>query len=167
MNALLFRLRRLALGTLPLLLAGCATLAPDSQPKVDVVAVEPLPWQGPELRMAVRLRIINPGETAVAYDGIYVEINVDGQSFASGVTDAQGSVPRFSEAVVDVPVTVPAMALVRQAFGLATGARNAPITYQLRGKLSGPIFRSHRFESSGTLRLPTQPSGTDPSPPIR
>jgi len=158
MNTTLLRAsRRLALATLPLLLAGCAALAPENEPKVDVVGIEPLPWQGPELRLEVKLRIINPSNTPVEFNGVYVEINVDDQSYASGVSDVQGSVPRFSETVLSVPVTVNTMAVVRQAFGFAAGGRSAPIRYQLRGKLAGPIFHSHRFESSGELQLPTQP----------
>lgn len=160
MNTALFRAsRRLALAALPLLLAGCAALAPENEPKVDVVSIEPLPWQGPELRLQVKLRIINPSNATVEFNGVYVEINVDDQSYASGVSDAQGSVPRFSETAVSVPLTVNAMAVVRQAFAFAAGGeRSTPIRYQLRGKLSGPLFHSHRFESSGELPLPTAPS---------
>jgi LEA14-like dessication related protein len=151
--------RRLALAALSLLLAACAALAPDSAPKVDVVGIEPLPTLTPELRMAVRLRIVNPGNQPVEYDGIYVEINVDDQSYANGVSDARGSVPRFSETVLTVPVTVNAMALVRRALAFAAGERNPNVHYQLRGKLSGPIFRSHHFESHGELQMPLPPQG--------
>ena len=157
-TALLQATRRLALAalaTLPLLLAGCAALAPENEPKVDVVGVEPLLGKGPELRLLVKLRVVNPSNTAVDYDGVYVEINVDGQSYASGVSDAQGSVPRFSETLLNVPVTVNTMAVVRQVFSMAAGGRSTPIRYQLRGKLSGPLFHSHRFESSGELQPPT------------
>ena len=156
--ALFLAHRRLALAALPLLLAGCAALAPDNAPKVDVVGIEPLPAQGLALRMAVKLRIVNPSNATVEYNGVYVEINVDDQSYASGVSDAQGSVPRFSEAVLDVPVTVNTLAVVRQALTIAGGVeRSSPIRYQLRGKISGPLFRSHRFESTGELPLPTPP----------
>lgn len=150
-----------ALAALPLLLAGCASLAPDNEPKVDVVGIEPLLAAGPELRLLVRLRVVNPSNTAVQYNGVYVEINVDEQSYASGVSDVEGSVPRFSETVLDVPVTVNAMAVVRQALTLAAGGRSSAIRYQLRGKLAGPVFHSHRFESSGELKLPTSSEPDD------
>lgn len=156
-TALLQATRRLALAalaTLPLLLAGCAALAPENEPKVDVVGVEPLLGKEAELRLLVKLRVVNPSNTAVDYDGVYVEINVDGQSYASGVSDAQGSVPRFSETLLSVPVTVNTLAVVRQVYSMAAGGRSAPIRYQLRGKLSGPLFHSHRFESSGELQPP-------------
>lgn len=158
MNTALLRIsRRLALVALPFLLAGCAALAPDNAPQVEVAAIEPLPWRGPELRMLVRLRIVNPSDVPMQYDGAYLEINVNGQRFASGVTDEQGSVPRFSETVLEVPVTVTTMALVRQAIAITSVENSSVLTYQLRGKLSGPIFRSHRFESAGELKLPMPP----------
>jgi LEA14-like dessication related protein len=146
--------RRLALAALPLLLAACATVAPDSAPKIDVVGIEPLPTLGPEFRLLVKLHIVNPSDTPLEYDGAYVEINVDEWKYADGVIDARGSVPRFSEAMLSVPVTINAMAVVRQALTLASGERSATMRYQLRGKLSGPHFRSHRFETSGELPLP-------------
>lgn len=153
--------RRLALAALPLLLAACAALAPDNAPKVDVVGIEPLAGDGPEVRMLVKLRIVNPSDTPVEFNGAYVEINVDEQSYASGVSAAAGSIPRFSETVLNVPVTVNTLAVVRQVYTLMTGARSAPLRYQLRGKLSGPLLHSHRFESHGQLELPA-PDRDDP-----
>lgn len=163
-NTALFRTgRRLALAALPLLLAACAALAPEHEPKVEVVGVEPLPSESMELRMAVKLRILNPSTTAIDYDGVYVEMDVRGKHFASGVSDAQGSVPRFGEVVVTVPITVTATAIWRQALAIAEG-NNAAFTYQLRGKLSGPIFHSHRFESDGEFQMPVFVPGRGSAP---
>jgi hypothetical protein len=145
--------RRLALAALPLLLAGCAALTPDHAPKVEVVGVEPLPGESLELRMAVKLRIVNPSKAAIDYDGIYLEMDVRGKHFATGVSDAQGSVPRFGEVVLTVPITVTAMAIWQQAIVISEG-NVASASYRLHGKLSGPIFRSHRFESEGEFEFP-------------
>jgi len=145
--------RRLALLALPLLLSACAALAPEDAPRVDVVGIEPLAGQGLELRLAVKLRVLNPSNTTIEYDGVFIEMDVRGKSFASGVSDARGSVPRYGETVISVPVTVTTLAVLRQALGIAGGDRS-PLTYQLRGKLAGPIFRTHRFESEGELKLP-------------
>ena len=48
-------------------------------------------------------------------------MDVRGKSFAAGVSDARGSVPRFGEVVLAVPVTVSAFAAVRQVIGFAGG----------------------------------------------
>ncbi len=43
-----------------LALAGCASLSAQYMPKVDVAGIEAMPSQGMELRLAVKLRILNP-----------------------------------------------------------------------------------------------------------
>ena len=146
------RLALAALAALPLLLAGCAALAPDHEPKVEVVGVEPLPGHGLELRMAVKLRVLNPSKYPLDYDGVYLEMDLRGKHFASGVSDDKGSVPRFGEVVVTVPITVTALAIWQQA--LVTREDDNNVSYQLRGKLSGPVFQSHRFQSEGEFQLP-------------
>ena len=155
--------RRLVLVALPLLLAGCAALSPQDRPRVEVVGIEPLGGQGLELRLAVKLRILNPSDVALQYDGVFLEMDVRGKRFASGVSDAQGSVPRFGETVLSVPVSVTTLAVLRQALDIASGSSSPKLDYQLRGKLAGPVFRSHAFESEGELELParwTGPAGT-------
>jgi len=154
MMATLFRAsRRLALAALPLLLAGCATLTPEHEPKVEVVGVEPLPGESLEMRMAVKLRIVNPSKVAIDYDGVYLEMDMRGKHFASGVSNVQGSVPRFGEVVLTVPMTVTATAIWQQAL-IASEDDSASATYRLRGKLSGRLFHSHSFESEGEFQFP-------------
>jgi len=152
-----FRMR-CATALAAVLLAGCAMLGGDPL-RVQVVGLEPLQGQGMELRFAAKLRVQNPNETPIDYDGIAVDLEVRGSAFASGVSDARGTIPRYGEAVVTVPVTVSAFAVLRQAMGLASGDRSK-IDYVLRGKVGGSTFGSVRFESRGQLELP----GTAPPP---
>jgi LEA14-like dessication related protein len=146
-------LRVVALGLLALLISACASLLPGDPPKVDVVGVQPLAGQGMELRMLVKLRVLNPNDTPIDYDGLFVEMEVRGKRFASGVSDARGTIPRFGEAVLSVPVTVPAMAMLRQALGMAQGDQSV-ISYSVSGKLSGPQWRNLRFNSEGEFKMP-------------
>ena len=135
-----------------LTLSACASLMPGDPPRVDVVGVMPLQGQGMELRMLVQLRVINPNDAPIDYDGVYVEMDVRGQRFASGVSDARGTVPRFGEAVISVPMTVPAFAMLRQALGVAQGDIST-VKYAVSGKLSGPQWRNLRFSSDGEFKL--------------
>ncbi|HMN94475.1 MAG TPA: LEA type 2 family protein [Hydrogenophaga sp.] len=155
-----FRLARILLSGLVLsVLAACATLLPSEPPRVDVVGIEPLTGQGMELRMLVKLRVINPNDTPIEYNGVFVDVEVRDRRFASGVSDARGSVPRFGEALLTVPVTIPALSVLRQAWGFAQDDRS-PITYVVRGRLSGPVWDSHSFSSEGELRLPVSPGSS-------
>jgi LEA14-like dessication related protein len=134
-----------------LLVAACATMGDPL--RVQLVGLEPLPGQGMELRFAARLRVQNPNEAPIEYDGIAIDLEVRGNAFASGVSDARGTIPRYGEAVVAIPVTVSALAIVRQAIGFASGDRSK-IDYVLRGKVGGSSFGSVRFESRGEVELP-------------
>lgn len=86
-------LGRIILFSLMLGLTACATFAPGDQPRVDVVGIESLSGQGMEMRMMVKLRVLNPNETPLEYDGVFLEMDVRGKSFAAGVSDARGSAP--------------------------------------------------------------------------
>jgi LEA14-like dessication related protein len=146
--------RRDLLALLPATLAGCAVLGGLDPLKVTLAGVETLPGQGLELRLAVKLRVMNPNDTAVDFNGVAVDLEVRGMDFASGVSDAQGSVPRFGEMVLTIPVTVSGLAMLRQAISLAAGNNNR-IDFIARGKLSGLGFGSTRFETRGSFELPT------------
>jgi hypothetical protein len=146
--------RRPILVLLSLGAAGCAGLVGGDPLRVQFAGLEPLPGEGLEWRMLLKLRLQNPNDLPVDYDGASVELDLRGQPFASGVSDARGSVPRFGEAVLAIPVTVSALSLARQAFDLVTGRQGAPLDYVLRGKLAGPVLGGLRFQSAGQLTWP-------------
>jgi LEA14-like dessication related protein len=149
-------LRHLAAAAPWLLLSACAGLSGRDPLKVDLAGLEALPGEGMELRFMVKLRAQNPNDGAFAYDGVSIELELRGQSFGSGVSDARGSVPRFGEAVIAVPMTVSALAMARQLFSLLREGEASlqQVDYVLRGKLSGPQLGVARFESRGEVALP-------------
>ncbi len=137
-----------------LLGSGCAALSTTDPLQVTVAGIEPLQGQGMELRLMVKLRVQNPNDAPVLYNGIALQMNVQGKTFATGVSDASGDVPRFSEAIIAVPVTISAFRLVRQALGMASGDTRK-ITYEMKGKLSGSGFVAKRFATRGEFDMPT------------
>ena len=89
-----------------LTLGGCASMQGREPIQVTVADVESLAAEGLELRMMVKLRVQNPNDTSLEYRGVYVQLDVQDKTFATGVSDEPGSIPPFSEALVKVPVTV-------------------------------------------------------------
>lgn len=146
-------IRLAALAALLLALTGCAGLDLRDPVSVNVAGLEPMPGEGMETRFALKLRVQNPNESPIEYDGVFVELDVRGARLASGVSDQKGVVPRYGEAVITVPMSVSLGAVIRQVIGIATGER-IRTDYQLRGKLAGPGFGGQRFESKGELQLP-------------
>lgn len=151
-------IRTLLASLMLLTLCSCALLPNRDPLNINVVGIEPLPGQGLEVRLAVKLRLQNPNETAIEYNGVALDLDVNGKLLASGVSDQQGSIGRFSEAVLVVPVSVSAFAALRQAVGLTQTQSLDNLPYTLRGKLAGGLFGTMRFKDSGVLNLP-QPNG--------
>jgi len=153
-------IRRHALLGVAAALAGCASMNRDPV-QVQVVDVESIEGEGMEARFLCKLRVQNPNDSPIAYDGIYLDLQVRGSSFATGVSDQVGSVPRFGEVVVEVPVSVSALRVARQAVGMfmASSGERSKVDYVLKGKISGPGFSAVRFESKGELNLPAMMSG--------
>jgi len=151
-------MRKSFLVLLLLSLSACATLQGSDPLRVNLAGVEALPGEGLEMRLAVKLRVQNPNDTAINFDGVALALDLRGQEFASGLSATRGSIPRFGETVLVVPVTVGAMAILRQAYAIATGSNNnsdnGKITYFARGKLGGSGFGSTRFEARGDFDLP-------------
>ncbi len=137
-----------------LALAGCETMATRDALRVSVVGVDPLQGEGLELRFVVKLRVQNPNDASVDFDGVALDLELNGKNLASGVSDQKGTVPRYGETVISVPVSVSAFAAVRQAMGLSDVAARGELPYVVRGKLAGGTFGSVRFSDSGTLKLP-------------
>jgi LEA14-like dessication related protein len=124
--------------------------------------MEPLEGKGMEARFAVKIRIQNHSSTPIDYDGIALDMDVRGSSFASGVSDQSGTIPRFGESVITVPVTVPATAILRHVYGFATGDR-AKVDYRLQGKLGAPgLSLGKYFDSTGEITLPPVPRDSLP-----
>jgi LEA14-like dessication related protein len=143
-------------GAATLLLAwavsACAALPGHEPVRVNVVGFEPLPSEGLEIRFAVKLRVMNPNDTPVSYDGVSLAFDVAGNTLANGVSAAKGDVPRFGEAVFSVPVSISALAAVRQALGLARGESIEELPFRLRGRLAAGALGGMSFSDEGVLR---------------
>ena len=146
-------LRLLLTALLALALGACAAFSPRDPLNVQVAGIQPLQGEGLELRLLVKLRLQNPNEGAVDYSGVALDLEVNGRRLASGVSDQRGTVPRFGESLLEVPVTLSAFSALRQALGLAEHAGLDEVPYVLRGKLASGAFGSRRFVEKGSIDL--------------
>jgi LEA14-like dessication related protein len=139
-----------------LLSGGCAGLQRSEPIDVIVAGVEPLEGEGLELRMLVKLRIQNPNDLPLDFTGVSVQMDVQGKRFATGVSDAAGSVPRFGETIINVPVSISMFRVARQAVDVLTSEYRGKLAYEMTGRLAGPAFNSVRFQSKGEFTLPAE-----------
>lgn len=148
------------LSLLLLSLSACALLPNRDPLNINVVGMEPLQSQDMEIRFAVKIRVQNPNENSLSFNGVSLDLSINGQPFASGVSDQSGSIERFSETVLTVPVSVSAFSVLRQTFGLSQAQTLNNMPYILRGKLAGGLFGTQRFVDSGKLSLPGPTTGS-------
>lgn len=162
------KLRRRRFGFLwPLALvavASCATIPSRDPLNVSVAAIEPLPGEGMELNLAVRLRVQNPNDAPVAYSGAALWLDLNGRRLASGVSEGAGTVPRYGEVLMTIPVTISAFDMARQVFGFVNDENPNEVRYRVRGKLEGGLFGTRRFQDEGLFELNPPPRT---APPLR
>jgi hypothetical protein len=105
--------------------------------------------------MLVKLRIQNPNDLPLDFNGVSVQLDVQGKRFATGVSDTIGSVPPFGETIVSVPVSISVFRIVRQAMDVVTDEYRRKLEYEMTGRLAGPAFNSIKggvYVACGTLR---------------
>jgi LEA14-like dessication related protein len=139
-----------------LLFSGCAAFQYREPIDVNLAGIEPLQGEGLEIRMLLKLRILNPNDKPLDYNGVSIRMDVQGKRFATGVSDASGSIPRFGEAVVEVPVSISVLGIARQVVGVARKEHSGKLPYEVSGKLAGSGFGGVRFKSQGEITLPAE-----------
>jgi len=122
-----------------LILACCAGMPGTDPVQVTVADIESIPGEDLEMRMMVKLRVQNPNDTPIEYNGVYVKLEVLDRTFATGVSDEHGTIPRFGESIVSVPVTVSMLRMAMYALRIVDGKPIDKVNYKMDGKLSGPI----------------------------
>ena len=134
------------------LIAGCSTLMGPRDPvQVQVVGVEPLGGEGLELRMLCKLRVQNPNDVPIEFNGIYLLFEVRGSAFATGLSDAVGTIPRFGEVVLSVPITVSALQLHRSGYVSYRCARRPHTSESTPGTIGQP---GEKPQTLGNFRTP-------------
>lgn len=134
-------------------LSACSVFAPRDPVMVTVIGIGPLPGEDLELRMEVKLRAQNPNQEALDFKGLALDLSINGQPFASGVSSQHGHIEGYGEQVFTVPMSVSALAILRQAYGISRTASLEGMPYRLRGKLATGPLGAVRFEEEGRLNM--------------
>ncbi|MDH4567122.1 water stress/hypersensitive response domain-containing protein [Pseudomonas sp. BN414] len=139
---------------IPLLLTGCVGFGTRDPLQVDLAGMEPIPGEGLEVRFNLKLRVQNPNEGAIHYSGVALEMDLNDLPLASGVSSQGGTVAGFGETLIEVPVTISAFSVLRQAWTLTGTHPVQNVPYALRGKLGGGFWGTRRFTDAGVLSIP-------------
>jgi LEA14-like dessication related protein len=135
-----------------LCLAGCAPKF--NRPTVSVVSVELRGGNLLQQNFAVKLNVQNPNDRALPVKGLHVELNVDGEEIASGVSDRPFEVPANGETEFDMTIKANmAMALMKLANKMNQHVES--IDYDLTGgaSLDLPFLHDLPFHQTGSFPL--------------
>ena len=147
---------RIVLLWIVMLCSGCAQLTPLD---VFVIGISPADSGPLEQRVRVALRIQNPNDAPVMATGMSIQLDLNGQRLARGVSDAAFTVPRLGETTTSIIASTSLFDVAKQL--IAMPGRQS-MNYVLRGEvyragLSGSI----KFHRDGTL------SAINPPTPVR
>lgn len=142
-------------------LGGCAGLTLGlKKPEVKVAGIRLLDAGLFEQRFVVSLRITNPNNAEIPIEGLDVNVDINGQPFAHGVSNQAVVVPRLGEAVLDVTATTGLDKLLRQFSELGRGRDK--VDYRIRGRLVTGNLGGFDFDKSGEVAFPKILGGSGP-----
>lgn len=123
-------------------------------PKLSIVNVELQKSDLWEQRMRVRMRVVNPNDRPIPVKGLTVQLEVQGQELAHGVSGAAFNVPALGEAEFDMNLTANMAGALLKLLGSGKQMGDS-VDYRVVGKLSlaQGLMRSIPFEDRGTFRL--------------
>ena len=136
-----------------LMMSACAAWRIREPLSVTIADITPLEMTVLEQRYAVKVRLLNPNDVEIAFDGVAFDLEINGKPFAKGVSNQGGVVPRFGEALIDLQVVSGLQHILRQIAELQKGDRTG-ISYRVKGQLHLPgALGSIPFQSSGELNF--------------
>lgn len=142
-----------ALGLACSLLVACAAMLPKLEPpQLTVTRVTIGGGNLQQQQLHLTLHVVNPNARAIAVRGIDCNLELQGQTFASGATDESFTVPASGETDFGLNVS----ANLANALGaLLGGLGHNTVDYRLYGEvhLSGGLVRNIPFDQHGRVRL--------------
>lgn len=146
---------------------GCATGDDVHPPRVNLVNIVPAASSGVfEQRFLVDLRISNLNDFDIPLNGLSFEMDVNGDYFATGLSNRKLLVRRLSSEIVSVETTANSFDLFRQVLN---AVRTGTVEYSIKGTaIVGRLgTRTVPFRQEGELNLIPDPVGRDRIAPTR
>jgi LEA14-like dessication related protein len=130
---------------------GCA-VARLEPPRLEVVEVGLLSASVLKQDLRLRMRVHNPNDMELPVRGLTYEVQLSGETFATGESERNIVVPALGQTEFNLDVSANAAAAVLRLLGDRTG--NNP-QYRVLGRLhlASGLIRSIPFEHKGELKL--------------
>ena len=136
-------------------IAGCAGVGQRLEPpRVKLANIRPESFNVLETVFDVQLRVFNTNETAIQIRGVESEIEINGKTFAFGVSESDVEIPAYGTALLPLRVYSSVFDIIKSAAGLQNQKQ---LSYHIKGKLrlgASTFPRVLPFESEGKISLP-------------
>ena len=143
-----------------LMIVGCAGVGKQLEPpRISLANIRVQEVSGLETSFEIQMRVFNANEIDLDVRGISADLDINGQPFATGVSNTPVRIPSYGTELVTVTVYSSVINIFKSAYGLKD---SEAIKYRLNGKVrvSGKnmMATSLPFESEGQVTLKPQKS---------
>ena len=163
MNRSILQTTFMAVLAASLAIAGCAGVGKQLEPpRVSLANIRVEEVSGLETAFEIQMRVFNANDVDLKVKGIKAELDINGQPFATGVSNAPVEIPSYGTELVTVTVYSSVIKMFKSVYGLKGSEE---LKYRLNGKISvsagnNMMPTSLPFESEGqvSLKPPKDPS---------
>ena len=139
-----------------LAIAGCAGIGKQLEPpRVSLANIRAEEISGLETAFEVQMRVFNANDVDLKVTGIKAELDINGQPFATGVSNAPVEIPSYGTELVTVTVYSSVIKMFKSVYGLKGSEE---LKYRLNGKIrvsagNNMVPITLPFESEGQVSL--------------
>ncbi len=136
-------------------LNGCAGIGqPLDPPRISLANIRVQEAAGLETAFQIQLRVFNANDVDLKVKGIKAELEINGQPFATGVSNTPVEIPSYGTELVTVTVYSSVIKMFKSVYGLKDSDE---LQYRLNGKLRASANNMPSttlpFESEGQVTL--------------
>lgn len=141
-------MKKLVLISFLALLSACTGIPSHfEKPQVNLAGLQIAELGLIEQKFIVSLRVTNPNDINVPINGLNLKLDVNGQPFATGVSNEKVTLAKLGDTMIKVNVTTNLSSIWKQMKSL-----NKPLAYSLNGKLLLPLVPGGlSFDRKGEL----------------
>ncbi len=139
-----------------LAIAGCAGVGMRlDPPRVSLANIRIEEVTGFETAFEIQMRVFNANDVALEIKGIKAEIDINGQPFATGVSNTPVEIPSYGSELVAVTLYSSVIKMFKSVYGLT---ESQELSYHLKGKIrvsagSSMMPTTLPFRSTGQVTL--------------
>jgi LEA14-like dessication related protein len=134
------------------LLTGCAGSSPHMEPlSVTLSDIQPGQMGLLEQEYLIKIRVQNPNNVEIPVTGLSYRIELNGKSFAKGVSKQDVTVPAFGEVLLDATAVGGLSGIITQIAQFQKGVPDK-VSYRLSGKLAS-TSSSYPFDVVDNIEL--------------